>query len=46
MLAVLEAACDSLGATLLLMTHDERVAARYPRRWQLVDGVLHRGEQP
>jgi putative ABC transport system ATP-binding protein len=41
MLDVLEAACDALGAALLLTTHDERVAARYPRRWQMVDGTLH-----
>jgi putative ABC transport system ATP-binding protein len=44
MLEVLEAACDALGAALLLTTHDERVAARYPLRWQMVDGRLRPGE--
>jgi putative ABC transport system ATP-binding protein len=40
MLEVLEAACDALGAALLLTTHDERVAARYSLRWKMVDGSL------
>jgi putative ABC transport system ATP-binding protein len=40
MLEVLEAACDALGAALLLTTHDERVAARYPLRWKMADGRL------
>jgi putative ABC transport system ATP-binding protein len=44
MLEVLEAACDALGAALLLTTHDERVAARYTLRWQMVDGRLRPGE--
>jgi ABC-type lipoprotein export system ATPase subunit len=44
MLEVLEAACDALGAALLLTTHDERVAARYPLRWRMVDGRLRSGD--
>jgi hypothetical protein len=24
----------------LLTTHDDRVAARYPERWRMVDGTL------
>jgi ABC-type lipoprotein export system ATPase subunit len=41
MLDVLESACDALGAALVLTTHDERVASRYPLRWKMVDGNLH-----
>lgn len=44
MLEVLEAACDALGAALLLTTHDERVAARYSLRWKMVDGSLRTEE--
>jgi putative ABC transport system ATP-binding protein len=40
MLATLEAACDARDAALVLTTHDERIAARYPRRWRMRDGTL------
>jgi predicted ABC-type transport system involved in lysophospholipase L1 biosynthesis ATPase subunit len=40
MLAALEAACDAGDAALVLTTHDDRIAARYPRRWRMRDGTL------
>ena len=40
MLDVLDAAVEELGATLLLSTHDPRVAARFAHRWTMRDGEL------
>jgi len=40
MLDVLDEAIAAIGATLVITTHDQRVAARYPRRWTMVDGRL------
>lgn len=40
MLDVLDGAIAAIGATLVITTHDQRVAARYPRRWTMVDGRL------
>jgi putative ABC transport system ATP-binding protein len=31
---------DSDGSTLVLITHDERIAASFPRRLQMHDGEL------
>jgi putative ABC transport system ATP-binding protein len=45
MLSVLERSCDIAGSALVLTTHDERVAVRYPRRWRMVDGVLDEAAQ-
>jgi ABC-type lipoprotein export system ATPase subunit len=40
MLDVLDAAVADIGATLLLSTHDPRVAARFDARWTMSDGRL------
>ncbi len=40
MLDVLDAAVAELEATLLLSTHDPRVAARFANRWTMNDGEL------
>jgi ABC-type lipoprotein export system ATPase subunit len=40
MLDVLDAAVAELGATLLLSTHDPRVASRFGVRWTMNDGEL------
>lgn len=45
MLDVLEDTCRALGAALVLTTHDERVTARYDRRWRIADGALVTGER-
>jgi ABC-type lipoprotein export system ATPase subunit len=42
MLAVLEATCETLGAALVLTTHDETITARYKQQWRIVDGTLDR----
>ena len=40
MLDVLDDALTKLGATLILSTHDERVAQRFTTRWTMKDGSL------
>jgi putative ABC transport system ATP-binding protein len=40
MLDVLDAAVAEAGATLLLSTHDRRVATRFEERWTMSDGRL------
>ncbi|MGH7748689.1 MAG: ABC transporter ATP-binding protein [Candidatus Dormibacteria bacterium] len=40
MLDVLEEAVARLGASLVLTTHDRRIAARYPTAWAMEDGRL------
>jgi predicted ABC-type transport system involved in lysophospholipase L1 biosynthesis ATPase subunit len=33
-------AADATGGALLVTTHDERVAARFPARWTMENGIL------
>jgi predicted ABC-type transport system involved in lysophospholipase L1 biosynthesis ATPase subunit len=33
-------AADATGGALLVTTHDERIASRFPTRWTMEDGVL------
>jgi ABC-type lipoprotein export system ATPase subunit len=42
MLDILDAAASSLGAALVLSTHDHRVARRFTSRWAMTDGRLQR----
>jgi ABC-type lipoprotein export system ATPase subunit len=37
------AAADASGAAILLATHDERIARRFPTRWTMRHGALHIG---
>ncbi|MBJ7595589.1 MAG: ATP-binding cassette domain-containing protein [Candidatus Dormibacteraeota bacterium] len=41
MLDVLDDAVSAVGATLVLTTHDRRVAERYSTKWSMADGRLH-----
>ena len=43
MLDVLDTAIAASGATLVLTTHDPRVAARFTTRWSMADGRLDTG---
>ena len=45
-LAVLLETADSLGAAVLVTTHDPVVAARFDRRWTMTDGRLHTDASP
>ncbi len=40
MLDVLDEAVATIGAALVLTTHDRRVAGRYPTHWSMADGHL------
>ncbi len=40
MLEVLDAAVAAVGATLVLTTHDRRIAERYSTHWSMADGHL------
>lgn len=43
---VLFEAADAAGAALVISTHDHGIAARFPTRWSVADGVLSTGVTP
>lgn len=43
-LSLLIATCDTIGAALVMSTHDERVARLFHDRWTISDGQLNRGD--
>ena len=42
---ILNCATKVTGSALMVITHDDRIASMAPRRFSIVDGILHREDR-